>query len=52
MVYRSTNVGVHTDLPEAEVSVSENMFCNNVEEIVTVPVVQAKYYTFNESAAK
>lgn len=37
-----------TSLPEAEVSVSENMFCDNVENIVTVPVVQAKYYTFNE----
>lgn len=35
-------------LPEADVSVNKNMFCDNVEEIVTVPVVQAKYYTFNE----
>lgn len=37
-----------TSLPEADVSVSENMFCDKVEEVVTVPVVQAKYYTFNE----
>lgn len=41
-----------TALPEAEISVSENMFCDNVETIVSVPVVQAKYYTFNEPAAK
>lgn len=39
-----------TSLPEAEISVSENMFCDKVENIVTVPVVQAKYYTFNEPA--
>ena len=48
-VVRDTNT---TSLPEAEVSVSENMFCDNVENIVTVPVVQAKYYTFNEPAAE
>jgi len=50
--FRVTRDANTASLPEAKVSVGENMFCENVENIVTVPVVQAKYYTFNEPTEK
>lgn len=35
-------------LPEADVKIQQKMFCDNKEEVVDVPGVQAKYYTFND----